>query len=180
MDTSPFTVRRARPHDVPAIYLLKWHFALAEGSTHTVRASEADWLRDMFGPHPQFWAVVAETAGAVIGMATLVERFAPGWVGPLLAVNDVFVLPDHRRHGVATALLAATAADAIGRGVPFVELTVRGDNPARRLYRKAGFERVRDVETYVLAGAALAALAAGGHERAGSSQAASQVAAKSV
>ena len=76
-----------------------------------------------------------------------------------MCVNDVFVLPAFRRRGIATALLALAAAEAIRRGAPFLELNVRVDNPARRLYRQVGFARVRGAETYVLAGDALVELA---------------------
>jgi ribosomal protein S18 acetylase RimI-like enzyme len=153
-----YTVRLAQPDDVSALVLLKWQHALAENATHAVRAGEADWRRDMFGPSPRFFAVVAAADATVIGMATIAERFSPGWAGALLCVNDVFVLPAFRRRGIATALLARAAAEVIGRGAPFLELNVRADNPARRLYRQVGFTRVRGAETYVLAGDALATL----------------------
>ena len=110
---------------------------------------------------PRFSAVVAEIGGILIGMATLTERYYPGWVGPLLAINDLFVVPDHRGRGIGKALLAGAAAEAVRRGAPFLELTVRKDNPARRLYRKAGFTPVRDAMTLVLAGSAFTSLAAG-------------------
>src|SRR5689334_15574098 len=153
------TIRLARLDDVPALFLLKWHMALAEGAAHTFRASEADWRRDLFAPVPRFLALVAEAGGTLIGMATLVERYSPAWVGPLLVIDDVFVMPPHRGRGVGKALLARAAAEAVRRGAPFVELMVRTQNPARRLYERVGFERVRGAMTYVLAGNALAALA---------------------
>ncbi len=154
--SQPCTVRLARPDDVPVLCLLKWQFAVAEGSTVAVRATPEDWQRDMFGPQPRFSAVVAESDGSVIGMATITQRFGPGWVGPLRAVDDLFVVPEHRGRGVAKALLAAAAAEAIGCGAPFLELTVRDDNhPAIRLYEQVGFERVPAV-TLVLAGEPLA------------------------
>jgi ribosomal protein S18 acetylase RimI-like enzyme len=162
MDDLPFTIRPARPDDVPAIFVLKWQLALAEGSTHTVRASEADWHRDMFGPQPHFSAIPAEAGGAVIGMAIIAEHFSPGWNGPLLVLSDFFVVPAQRRRGVGKALLAHAAAHAIERGAPYLELSVRDNNPARRLYRRAGFARVRHGETYVLAGDALTALGGAG------------------
>ena len=152
-------IRLARPDDVPALLLLKWQMALGEGAAETMHASEADWQRDMFGSHPRFLALVAEAAGALIGMATLVERYYAAWVGPLFALDDVFVRPDHRGRGIGKALLAHAAAEALRRGAPFIELTVRTENPARRLYESVGFEPVRGAMIYVLAGNALAALA---------------------
>jgi len=158
---TPCTVRPARPEDIPVLCLLKWQFALGEGSTFVVRASPADWMRDMFGPDPRLFAVVAETGGTVVGMAIITQRYCAGWVGPLFAVDDVYVVPDRRGRGVGMALLAGAARHAVDRGAPFIELTVREDNdPALRLYRRAGFERVPGV-TLVLGGEALTTIAEG-------------------
>ncbi len=49
------------------------------------------------------------------------------------------VHPACRRHGVATALLAAAEADAAARGAVRFHLEVRADNPAGALYDAAGF-----------------------------------------
>jgi ribosomal protein S18 acetylase RimI-like enzyme len=56
-------------------------------------------------------------------------------------------------------LLAHAAAEALRRGAPFIELTVRTQNPARKLYESLGFQPVRGAMIYVLAGNAFAALA---------------------
>jgi ribosomal protein S18 acetylase RimI-like enzyme len=159
MSTSACTTRLARPDDVPALFLLKRHLALAERATHTFRASEADWRRDMFGAQPRFCAVVAEAGGGIVGMATLVERYYPAWVGPVLVLDDIFVKAEQRGRGVGKALLAHAAAEALRRGAPFIELMVRSQNPARRLYERVGFEPVCGAVTYVLAGNAFVALA---------------------
>lgn len=159
MTSVAFKVRLARPDDVPSLVLLKWQFALAENATHAVRASEADWRRDMLGPQPRFFAVVAEVDATLTGMATVAQRFSPGWVGALWGVNDLFVQPAFRRQGIGEALLALAATEALGRDAPFLEIMVRADNPARRLYRRIGFTQVRGAETYVLAGDAFAGLA---------------------
>lgn len=157
-DQAPCTVRQARPDDIPVLCLLKWQFALGEGATFVVRASPEDWVRDMFGPDARLSAVVAEADGTVVGMAIITQRFCAGWDGPLFAVDDVFVVPDRRGRGIGMALLAGAARHAVDHGAPFVELTVREDNePALRLYRRAGFERVPGV-TLVLGGDALATL----------------------
>jgi ribosomal protein S18 acetylase RimI-like enzyme len=158
---SACTVRLARPDDVPALLVLKWQMALEEGAADTVRAREDDWQRDMFGPRPRFVALLAEAEGVPVGMATLVDRYYPGWVGPLRAIDDLFVLPEHRRRGIGKALVAAAAAEAMAGGAPFVELTVHENNArALRLYERIGFERVPAV-TLVLTGNALTTLIGG-------------------
>jgi len=78
-------------------------------------------------------------------------------VGCTLYVQDIYVDPPWRGRGIGAALLGCVAALAFERGSPVVELTVRADNPARRLYRRIGFQQV-DCATYVVAGPALAGL----------------------
>ncbi len=158
-DVPGTVVRAARPADVGAMLHMKLQMAIQERTEFALRATAEDWLRDGFGPQARFEACVAEHRATVIGMATFSARYYTGWAGSSLYVQDLYVEPAHRRSGVASALLAQVAAVALRRGCPFVELTVRDDNLARRLYRRAGFQRVQHCVTYVLAGDALAALA---------------------
>lgn len=54
-------------------------------------------------------------------------------------LTTLHVVTDHRRSGVAMALLEAYALDAAGQGFTRLRLSVRPDNPAMFLYQKAGF-----------------------------------------
>lgn len=57
-----------------------------------------------------------------------------------LHINNLAVLPEHRRAGVASALLTRALADAAGRGATRATLEVRASNqPALRLYERFGF-----------------------------------------
>jgi ribosomal protein S18 acetylase RimI-like enzyme len=153
-------VRAALPSDIPALMRLKRALAAGEDGLHVVRAREADWLRDGFGPHAGFTAFVAEIADTVIGMATCSQRTVTGWNGPVMFLQDLFVEPACRARGIADALIARVAALAHERGSPIVELTVRADNPsAQRFYQRNGFQPVPQCLTYVLAGPALLELA---------------------
>lgn len=162
-----FNIRAAEPRDIPALMRLKRMLAHAEDLLHAVCASEADWLRDGFGPEAGFIAFVAEIAGiaadhrsdGIIGMATCSRRKLTGWNGPVVFLQDLFVEAGYRDHGVARALVARVAALACAIGSPIVELTVRSDNPAQAFYHRAGFEALPQCLTYVLAGSALTALA---------------------
>jgi ribosomal protein S18 acetylase RimI-like enzyme len=158
---SSFRVRPAAPADVPALIRLKRALAEGENSLHAVRATAADWLRDGFGIHAGYTAFVAEPAGGdrVVGMATCSRRVVTGWGGPVVFLQDLFVEPEFRKQGIATALTARVAAYASEIGSPIIELTVRSDNPAREFYRRHGFAHIETCLTYVLAGPALTALA---------------------
>ena len=158
-----FRVRAVRPSDVPALMRFKQLLAESDDCLHTVRATAADWLRDIFGPRPGFAALVAqaEPNRGLVGMATYSERIITGWNGPLVYLQDLFVEEPHRRQGVARALIARVAAHAKSIGSPMVELTVRADNPAQLLYQKSGFQMLPPCPTYVLAGPALDEIAGG-------------------
>jgi ribosomal protein S18 acetylase RimI-like enzyme len=160
MQAHPFQVRAAQPTDIPALMRLKRLLAQGENAQHAVRATEVDWLRDGFGQKPGFIAFVAEDSSGVVGMATCSERTITGWVGPVIFLQDLFVEPQARRHGIAGALMARVAALARDIGSPIVELTVRADNPtAQSFYVHSGFLPLPQCLTFVLAGEALAALA---------------------
>src|SRR6202042_3967046 len=105
-----FRVRSARPEDIPALMRLKRLLAQGENALHAVRASEADWLRDGFGPDAGFIAFVAEDCSGVIGMATCSERAITGWNGPVIFLQDLFFEPQCRQQGGASALNARVAA----------------------------------------------------------------------
>jgi ribosomal protein S18 acetylase RimI-like enzyme len=153
-----YHVRPAMPTDVPALLRLKRQVAILENAEFVLRASEQDWLRDGFGPQARFTAFVAEHAGAIVGMVTASERYYTSWAGCTLYIQDIYVEPDRRGRGIGAALLGCVAALALERRTPIVELTVREDNPARRLYDQVGFQQVA-CANYVIAGPALADLA---------------------
>ena len=157
--SAPYQVRPAQPKDIPALMRLKRLLAQGEDALHAVRASEADWLRDGFGPNAGFTAFVAEDFSGVIGMATCSQHVVTGWNGPVVFLQDLFVEPACRRQGVASALMARVAALARDVGSPIVEFTVRADNPAQIFYSFTGCRPLPHCMTFVLAGPALAALA---------------------
>jgi ribosomal protein S18 acetylase RimI-like enzyme len=153
-----FSVRPAKPADVPALLRLKRQLAILENAEFVLRATAQDWLRDGFGAQARFTAYVAEQGGAVVGMATASERYYTSWAGCTLYIQDIYVEPVARGQGIGAALLGCVARLALERGSPLVELTVRADNPARRLYGRVGFCQV-ECASYVIAGPALADLA---------------------
>jgi len=157
--SAPFQVRPAQPKDIPALMRLKRMLAQGENALHAVCASEADWLRDGFGPNAGFTAFVAEDFAGVIGMAICSARVITGWNGPVIFLQDLFVEPACRRQGVASALMARVAALARDVGSPIVEFTVRSDNPAQDFYVRSGCQPLPHCLTFVLAGPALDALA---------------------
>jgi ribosomal protein S18 acetylase RimI-like enzyme len=165
----PVIIRKAEPRDVAALMRLKRLLAEGEDALHALTATEADWLRDGFGPNPGFTAFVAECAAdgsnnpivgnSIVGMATCSKRVVTGWNGPVIFLQDLIVEEEFRAQGIARRLAARVAAHARTLGSPIVELTVRASNPAQMFYVSSGFAPLPECHTFVLAGPALAKLA---------------------
>jgi GNAT superfamily N-acetyltransferase len=84
------------------------------------------------------------------------QRAIPGSRGEALYVDALATAPEHRRHGVARALLAAAEDEARRLGLIRISLeTEVANEPARRLYESCGFlataegRRVRGVPRFV-------------------------------
>jgi ribosomal protein S18 acetylase RimI-like enzyme len=159
MPAPAFVVRRAAAGDVFALMDLKWRMSLADQTSDLINASADEWVRDCLGPQARFHAFVAERNGAVVGMLTFNEQAFAGWRSTALYVQDVFVLTEHRRSGIGRALLAAAASQATQCGACLVYLNVHGNNPARRLYERTGFEAVPNCVVHCVSGPAMHALA---------------------
>jgi ribosomal protein S18 acetylase RimI-like enzyme len=88
--------------------------------------------------------LVAERDGAVLGYTYAgLEGFDyMSLRGPAGALYDIVVDPAHRGRGVGRMLLDATLAELRARGAPRVVLsTAERNEPAQRLFERAGFRR---------------------------------------
>ena len=82
---------------------------------------------------------VADEDGSVVGFATWAEA------GGSIELEDLFVDPDWRRRGIATALVGRIVDVLRARGAECLEVTA---NPhAREFYRAAGFIDCGTAET---------------------------------
>ena len=74
-------------------------------------------------------------------------------------VEDIWVIPQERRGGVARALMAALAKECAAKDYRRIDLNVLDWNPARGFYERIGFRWIRNWLPYRLTGEALARLA---------------------
>lgn len=95
--------------------------------------------------------IVAERRGdgeAVGGVAWLLFLAGDdpgfGFVADDVPELSLCVMPDQRGHGLGRMLLDRLVIAAAARGVERISLSVEEDNPAVRLYRRAGFHPVPD------------------------------------
>ena len=88
--------------------------------------------------------LVAERSGTVLGYtyAGVEGTDYMSLRGPAGVLYDIVVDPAERGHGVGRALLEATMAALEARGAPRVVLsTAERNEPAQRLFARAGFRR---------------------------------------
>jgi len=97
------------------------------------------WTREMYLSELEhrdvsFFYIARDAVGEAIG-------FCSCWlVLDEIHINNLAVLPEHRRSGVASALIEHVLKEGGARGAHRATLEVRRSNePARKLYEKFGF-----------------------------------------
>ena len=156
---SDVTVRAATADDVGLLHRFSIDLATYEDAPDAVTATPQTLARDGFGKDPQFAALIAERAGKPVGFALYTFNYSVWTAARGIFVEDIWVVPEERRGGVARALVEALARECAAKGYKRIDLNVLDWNPARGFYEKLGFRWIRTWLPYRLAGAALAALA---------------------
>jgi GNAT superfamily N-acetyltransferase len=132
-----------------------------ERLAHEVVADEAALAATLFGPRPSAEVLLAEVAGEPAAFALFFHTYSTFLAKPGLYLEDLFVRPAHRRHGIATTLMRKLAAIAVERGCGRFEWSVLNWNqPALDFYRRLGAVPMADWQVQRVTGAALVELAA--------------------
>lgn len=154
------SIRPATRDDVGVILGFIRALALYEREPHAVVATEADLLRDGFGETPYFHCLIAESDGVPAGFALYFFDYST-WLGrPGLYLEDLFVHPQFRGHGLGKALLQEVAAIAVRKGCPRLKWEVLDWNtPAVDFYRAMGAEFLDEWRNVRVSGDALRRLA---------------------
>ncbi|MGC8475995.1 MAG: GNAT family N-acetyltransferase [Acetobacteraceae bacterium] len=156
-----FTLRPATAADAAAVFGLVRALAEYERLADQVTATEAHFARALAGPAPRAHAVLAEAGGQAVGLALWYYTFSTFAGGPDLFLEDIFVIPSHRGHGIGLALFRHLARAAREESCRRMEWRVLDWNQsAVDFYRRLGAAPMRDWTVMRLDRDALAALAA--------------------
>jgi GNAT superfamily N-acetyltransferase len=174
--TSDFSIRPARPGDEHDIFALVQGLAEYEHLTHAVTGSAHKLAQDLFGSRPAAEVLVVETAlfassaplalgveaqQPLVAFALFFHNYSTFLTQPGLYLEDIFVLPAHRRRGIGKALLKAVARLARERNCGRLEWSVLDWNAsAITFYESLGASVLPDWRICRVTAESLTALAA--------------------
>lgn len=147
------SIRAATPEDVATIFHFSQLLSEYEKLSHEMVGTQSDLHQALFGDRPYVEAFVAQwddqqgddqqgddqQDGKVVASATYFYNFSTFLMKPGIYLEDLFVLPDYRRKGIATALLKHLAQHAVVQGCGRCEWSVLDWNEdAIAVYKKMG------------------------------------------
>ena len=155
------SIRAATPEDVATIFGFAQLLAEYEKLADEFVGTEADLREGLFGARPYIEAFVAEAEGEVVASAIYFYNYSTFLMKPGIYLEDLFVLPDYRRRGIATALIRHLANHALRQGCGRLEWSVLDWNvDAIAVYKKLGAVLMDEWTGCRVSGDALSALAA--------------------
>ena len=139
------SIRPATTADLRLILEFIYDLAEYERAPEAAVATEADLLRDGFGPEPKFKCVIAEWQGQPAGFALYFYNYST-WQGrPGLYLEDLFVRIEYRGKGIGKALLIYLAQVAVRENCGRFQWQVLDWNtPAIDFYESLGAKQLQE------------------------------------
>ncbi|WP_018699992.1 GNAT family N-acetyltransferase [Amorphus coralli] len=152
------TIRPAEPDDTATILRLIRDLAEYERMLDDVRTSEEDLAAALFSPAPRAFCDIALLDGEPVGFALWFYTFSTFVGRHGIWLEDLFVDPDKRGHGIGKALLTGLAARCVKEGLGRMEWSVLNWNaPSIAFYESLGARPLSEWSIYRLSGDGLAA-----------------------
>jgi len=132
-------IREATATDAALIVQFIMDLATYEKLEHEVQASEADILRDLFGPSPKAFCDIAEWEGEPAGFALWFYTYSTFQGRRGIWLEDLFVAPEARGRGIGKALLENLAKRCVKENLGRLEWWVLDWNePSIEFYKSRG------------------------------------------
>jgi GNAT superfamily N-acetyltransferase len=138
-------IRPATAADAATVADLVRELADYEKLLHEAKAQPADFQRELTAENPVIHVLIAEWNGQPAGFALYFFNFSTFVGRPGLYLEDLFVRPTLRQHGIGRALLRALARVARERNCGRMEWAVLDWNePALKFYRSLGARPMKE------------------------------------
>ena len=160
------TLRFATEHDAATIHDLIVQLAVYEREPDAVECSANDLREQLASDRPPFECLLVEEGARACAFALFFMNYST-WRGrPGLYLEDLFVLPSHRKRGIGRALLSSLASLARSRGCKRMEWAVLDWNqPAIDFYEAMGAKAMNQWTIFRLDRKAFGSLADGARMR---------------
>jgi GNAT superfamily N-acetyltransferase len=151
MTSSAITIRPARADDAPLVLEMLRATAVEQGNEHELCVDLAAVREDGFGSAPRFQTLIAESAGRPAGLAVYFFNYST-WISRNgLYLEDLYVQPEFRRKGVATALMARLQTIAQEHECGRIQwLVLRHNAAAVKLYERLGAHAMTEWQLMML------------------------------
>ena len=154
------TVRPIQRGEGAALLSMVRALADSHNLLHTVEATSEMYEAAMFAEAPVVGTLIAECDGVPAGCAVWHRSFSTNRGVEVMYLEDLSVLPEFRRRGVARALLKAVARLALAKNYPSIYwLLMDWNTDAKTLYASVGAEIEPGTTSCRIHGDALQALA---------------------
>jgi GNAT superfamily N-acetyltransferase len=162
MSTDGFRIDPATERDVPLILRFIRELAEYEKLSHEVVATEAGLRESLFGSRRAAEAAIAYAGADAVGFAVWFQTFSTFLGRPGIYLEDLYVTPAWRSHGLGRRLLAHVARVAVERGGRMEWSVLDWNELALGVYRRIGAQPMDQWTVHRLTGDALRQLAASG------------------
>jgi GNAT superfamily N-acetyltransferase len=149
-------IRLAIPSDIEDIYRLIYELAVYEKAPEQMVVTVAQIEQSLFNDTPVAFCHVAEVDGQIVGIALWFLNYST-WLGkPGIYLEDLFVQPEYRGHGIGRGFMKNLAQLCIERGYERFQWWVLDWNePSIDFYRSLGAVAMDEWTVYRLSGEAL-------------------------
>jgi GNAT superfamily N-acetyltransferase len=153
-------IERATERDIPTILQMIRDLAEYERMSDEVVATPEGVRESLFGDRPEAEVIIAYADGQPAGFALFFHNYSTFLGRRGLYLEDLFVKPAFRGHGIGKRLLRELARIAVDRGCGRFEWTVLDWNePAIGFYKKLGAQAMDAWKIMRVTGEALTRLA---------------------
>ena len=148
--------RLAQPADAEDIHRLIYELAVYEKAPEQMVATIAQINSSLFNSSPVAFCHVAEVDGKIVGIALWFLNYST-WLGkPGIYLEDLFVQPEFRGHGIGKSFMKVLAQLCIERGYERFQWWVLDWNkPSIDFYKSLGAVAMDEWTVFRLSGDAL-------------------------